>query len=504
MSPPTIPIRRLPDVLRVRASVTPETVAHDDTATTLTFAEWDRLADEIGGGLAAAGVAAGDRVLLPITNRHAAQMAAAFLGVQRAGAISVPVNTRLAVPEVEAFRALVGAEVAITDVPDLPEQIGLRRSWTLDELPLDASSLPDQAALPADGDADIVATSGTTGRPKGVVFSHAELIDGLDGRETSRSTVMLHALPFTGFGGCHGVMLLPLRFGSTVVTQPGFDVGGLLELIESRRPTSMQLVPAMLRLLVEHPSSATADVSSVKWIFTGTAPLPGDTVDRLAALWPSARLINVYGMTEGGSGAQTGGPRSVGKRGSVGTPREAGSFEIRDDDGGTLDDGEVGEIWTRLKFPRRYWDDPEATAATWHGNWLKTGDRGYIDGDGDLILVGRSKELIIRGGYNIAPIEIEDVLHAHPDVLDAAVVGIPHDVLGEDVAAAVVGRRGARLDEHAIIAWCRERLADNKVPRVVVVLDALPYNQNSKVLKRELVPVLTDAARRRRRSEETE
>jgi acyl-CoA synthetase (AMP-forming)/AMP-acid ligase II len=209
-------------------------------------------------------------------------------------------------------------------------------------------------------------------------------------------------------------------------------------------------------------------------------------------------------MTEGGSGAQTGGPRSVGKSGSVGTPREAGSFEIRDDDGSTLGDGEVGEIWTRLKFPRRYWDDPEATAATWHGNWLKTGDRGYIDGDGDLILVGRSKELIIRGGYNIAPIEIEDVLHAHPDVLDAAVVGIPHDVLGEDVAAAVVGRRGARLDEHAIIAWCRERLADNKVPRVVVVLDALPYNQNSKVLKRELVPVLTDAARRRRRSEETE
>lgn len=497
--PPTI--RRLPDVLRVRAEVTPRTVAHDDTSTTLTFAEWDRLADEIGGGLAASGVGVGDRVLLPITNHHAALMAAAFLGVQRAGAISVPVNTRLAVPEVEAFRHLVGAEVAITDAPDLTGQIELRQIWTVDDLPRDASSLPDQAALAADADADIVGTSGTTGRPKGVVFSHAELVDGLDGRETNRSTSMLHALPFTGFGGCHGVMLLPLRYGSTVITQPSFDAGGLLDLIRSKRPTSMQLVPAMLRLLVEHPSSAAADVSSVRWIFTGTAPLPSDTVERLAEMWPSVRLINVYGMTEGSSGAQTGGPRSVGKSGSVGTPREAGTFEIRGDHGNVLPDGEVGEIWTRVKFPRRYWDDPEATAATWHGDWLKTGDRGYVDGDGDLILVGRSKELIIRGGYNIAPAEIEDVLHAHPDVHDAAVVGIPHEVLGEDVAAAVVGRAGVVVDEGALVAWCRERLADNKVPRVVAVLDELPYNQNSKVLKRELVPVLTEIARRRRRDE---
>jgi acyl-CoA synthetase (AMP-forming)/AMP-acid ligase II len=293
-------------------------------------------------------------------------------------------------------------------------------------------------------------------------------------------------------------MMLPLRIGTEVITQPHFDPAGFLALIAARRPTSLQVVPAMLRLLIDHPDAAGTDVSSVRWVFTGTAPLPTDTIERLSRLWPALRLVNVYGMTEGGSGAQTSGSAAVRKAGSVGTPRTVGAIEIRDDEGRRLRDGAVGEIWASVRFPRRYWNDPEATAATWKGNWLRTGDRGYLDVDGDLILVGRSKELIIRGGYNIAPIEIEDVLHAHPGVRDAAVVGVPHDVLGEDVAAAVVARRGARLEVTELLSWCRARLADYKVPRTVVVVEELPYNQNSKVMKRELLPVLIEAARHRR------
>lgn len=495
-------IRRLPDVLRVRATAMPDSVAHDDTSVELTFAQWDREADEVAGGLSAQGVRTGDRVLLPITNLHAAHMAIAFIAVQRAGAICVPVNTRLAVPEIESFRALVGANVAITDVSELVSQISLDRYWNVDDLPRDMDALPNQAELPADADADIIGTSGTTGRPKGVVFSHAELVDGLDGRSTNPSTSLLHALPFTGFGGCHAVMMLPLKMGTKVITQPKFDPRGFVALIESQRPVSLQLVPAMLRLLVDLPEAARADVSSVRWIFTGTAPLPSDTADRLAAIWPTARLINVYGMTEGGSGTLTGGKAS--KTGSVGSPRESDSIRILDDDGDPVAPGEVGEVWTRVKFARRYWNEPDATAATWHGDWLKSGDRGLFDDDGDLILAGRSKELIIRGGYNIAPVEIEDVLHAHPDVLDAAVVGIPHDVLGEEVSAAVVPRAGAMLDIEELKTWCRGRMADNKVPRVIVVLDALPYNQNSKVLKRELESMLIAAAEQRRRTERPE
>jgi acyl-CoA synthetase (AMP-forming)/AMP-acid ligase II len=171
--------------------------------------------------------------------------------------------------------------------------------------------------------------------------------------------------------------------------------------------------------------------------------------------------------------------------------------EIRDADGRALADGESGEIWTLAERPRRYWNDPDATAATWQDGWLKTGDLGYIDGDGDLIISGRSKELIIRGGYNIAPIEIEDVLHAHPAVAEAAVAGVAHDVLGEDVAAAIAFRPGRSATVDELQEWCRARLADNKVPRVWAFVDALPRNQNAKVVKRDLGPALRLAAEER-------
>jgi acyl-CoA synthetase (AMP-forming)/AMP-acid ligase II len=491
-------LRRLPDALQARAENTPNGVAHDDTSRVITFADWHREADEVAGGLAQAGVRPGDRVLLPITNAHAADFASIFMGVLRAGGICVPTNTRLSRHEIAAFTRLTGASWAVTDLPATIDGLELTGAWSVADVPRDAGAVPDQRALDPAADADIIATSGTTGRPKGVVFSHAELIGEMDPTATNPSKRLAHALPFTGFGGCHAVMMTPLRIGSAVITQPSFEPAGFLRLVSQRRPDSLQLVPAMLRLLVEHPDAQQHDFTSVRWIFTGTAPLPHDTVERAEQLWPGARLINVYGMTEGARGTQTTNRESVRKPGSVGRPREAGSLEIRDEHGVAVQPGQVGEVWTRMVRPRRYWNDPEASATAWSNGWLKTGDLGYLDGDGDLILVGRSKELIIRGGYNIAPVEIEDVLHAHPAVLEAAVVGVPHPVLGEDVAAGVVLRSGADADEEALRAWCAERLADNKVPRVVAVLDQLPYNQNAKVVKRELVPELARIADERR------
>jgi acyl-CoA synthetase (AMP-forming)/AMP-acid ligase II len=331
------------------------------------------------------------------------------------------------------------------------------------------------------------------------VFSHADLIDRLgDGTDWSRAGTMLHALPFTGYGGCHGLMLSTLSFGHTLVTQPKFDPHGFLHLVADRRPNTLHLVPSMLRLILDLPDVADFDAGSVRWIITGTAPLPHDSVRRAAELWPKARIINTYGMTEASVGTTTRTRESALKPGSVGTPEDPDSVQIRDDSGEPVPPGEPGEVWTRVKQPRRYWNDPEATAAAWNGGWLRTGDLGYIDADGDLILTGRAKELIIRGGYNIGPVEIEDVLHQHPDVLEAAVVGVPHEVLGEDVAAAVVLRAGSTVDAADLQEWCRERLADNKVPRDIAIVDALPYNQNAKVVKRDLVPLLTQQAARRR------
>ena len=253
----------------------------------------------------------------------------------------------------------------------------------------------------------------------------------------------------------------------------------------------------MLRLIVDHPSAGDHDLEGVRWVFTGTAPLPQDTIDRLESLWPHLKLINVYGQTEGAGGASTRSASSLRKVGSVGQPADPDGLEIRDATGAPVAAGETGQIWVRTAHPKRYWNDPEATAATWRDGWLDTGDVGYFDDTGDLILTGRSKEIIIRGGTNIAPAEVEDVLHSHAGVSEAAVVGVDHEILGQDVAAAVVMR-----PEHdgppELDAWCRQRLADYKVPRVFVELDELPRNANGKVVKNDLLPALQAASDRRR------
>jgi len=174
-------------------------------------------------------------------------------------------------------------------------------------------------------------------------------------------------------------------------------------------------------------------------------------------------------------------------------------MQIRDEVGNVITEtGVVGEIYGWQKHPRRYWNDPEATAASFKGGWTKTGDLGFVDADGDLIMAGRSKELIIRGGYNITPLEIETALHLHPAVQQAAVVGVPHEVLGEDIAAAVSLRPGATATADEIIDFCREHLADNKVPRTLLVMDDLPLNPNGKILKKELADPLAKAAEARR------
>jgi len=237
---------------------------------------------------------------------------------------------------------------------------------------------------------------------------------------------------------------------------------------------------------------AAFDFGSVRYLLTGTAPLPNDSVTRALALWPHIRLRNSYGMSEGGAGVSTRGDE-VRKPGCVG--KLPPHMQIRDENGNVITEPNVvGEIYGLQKHPRRYWNDAEATEASFKGGWTKTGDLGYVDNDGDLIMAGRSKELIIRGGYNITPLEIETVLHNHPAVKDAAVVGIDHEVLGEDVGAAVTLKTGMTATPEDIARFCREHLADNKVPRTVVVLDALPMNQNNKVLKRELKPILEQAA----------
>jgi long-chain acyl-CoA synthetase len=489
---------RIPDVLRIKAGLIPQRIAHDDTRSVLTIAEWDREADDVGGGLAKAGLRSGDRVLLPITNDNATEMAIATLGIMRAGGIAAPVNPRLSEDEILEYTRLLEPRFAITNVPEKVAGLGLQQMWAVTAMPRASKVLPDQSQFDARSDALIVATSGTTGKIKGVVCRHADMTQRMDPDGVDRhANSTLHALPFTGSGGMQGECLLPLYRGHTCYTQPKFDAGGFLRLVGEKRPTTIYLVPSMLRLILDHPDAAKADFSSVRYLVTGTAPLPRDSVLRTLALWPHVRMRNRYGMSEGGVAISTTTREQLLKSGCVG--RMPPHMQLRDELGNIITEpNTVGEIYGLQQNPRRYWRDESGTDAAFPGGWAKTGDLGYVDDEGDLILSGRSKELIIRGGYNITPVEVETVLFSHPAVEHAAVVGVAHDILGEDVAAAVSLRAHTSATQSEIEAYCRQRLADNKVPRTIVILDALPYNQNGKVMKSQLKPILEQAAAARR------
>lgn len=494
-----VDVRRISDALKVRAHHQANEIAHDDTRRQLTFAQWDREVDDVGGGLAAAGLAPGDRVFLPISNAHSIEMAIAVFAVFRAGGIACPINTRLSPKEIADFAALTTPRFAITDVPDVLKDLALDHCWTVDAMPRDLSALPDQANLDPTADAEILGTSGTTGTIKGVVVSHPDLMTGVTGTNQDRSRSTLSALPLTGSGGNLGIVMLPARGGATAITQPKFDPKGFLDLVREKRPNLVYLVPTMLRLVLDHPDVAQYDYAGVKYLMTGTAPLPNDSVRRAMALWPHLRMRNSYGMSEGGIGIGTTSQAQVLKPGCVG--KLPAHMQLRDEAGGVITTpGVIGEIYGHQKHPRRYWGDAEATAASFAGGWTRTGDLGYVDEDGDLIMAGRSKELIIRGGYNITPLEIETALHLHPAVQQAAVVGVPHEILGEDIAAAVSLRPGTTATPEEILAFCKTELADNKVPRTLLILDALPLNPNGKIVKKDLVAPLSAAAEARRKA----
>jgi long-chain acyl-CoA synthetase len=489
-----VEVRRISDALKLRANNQANDVAHDDTRRSITFAEFDAEVDEIGGGLAAAGLNPGDRVFLAISNARAVEHAIAVFAVFRAGGIACPINTRLSAREIADYAALVEPRFAISDAPQVLAGLAFEQSWHTDSMPRDLQSLPDQSTLDPQADAEILGTSGTTGKIKGVVVSHPDLMTGVTGLNMDKSRSTLHALPLSGSGGNLGIVMLPAKGGATAYTQPKFDPQGFLDLVREKKPNLVYLVPSMLRLILDHPDVASYDFDGVKYLMTGTAPLPNDSVARALKLWPHVRVRNSYGMSEGGIGIGTTSQEQVLKPGCVG--KLPPHMQLRDEAGEIVTEaGVIGEIYGFQKHARRYWNDAEATAASFKGGWTKTGDLGYVDADGDLILAGRSKELIIRGGYNITPLEIETVLHQHPAVQSAAVVGIDHEILGEDVAAAVTLRPGASVTAAEITAYAREHLADNKVPRTVLILGELPLNPNGKVLKKDLKPVLEAAAR---------
>ena len=341
-------------------------------------------------------------------------------------------------------------------------------------------------------------TSGTTGLPKGVMLTNGNLSTAVaEASETFSirpDTVSLVAMPLFHIGGSGWALCGMSRGGRSVIVRD-IDPAVLLERIASERVTEMFVVPAVLMLLLATPSLATTDLSSLRLVFYGASPISEDVLVKCLAAF-GCGFCQVYGMTET-TGAITAlrfedhdpdGPRR-GLLRSAGKPHA--SVELRIVDPVTGDDaalGDVGEVWTRSPYNMAgYWAKPDDTAATVDTDgWLRTGDAGYFDADGYLYLHDRIKDMVVTGGENVYPAEVENVLLAHPAVADAAVIGVPDDRWGETVKAIVVLVPEADLDEAAIIAHCRDALAHYKCPTSVDAIEVLPRNPSGKILKREL------------------
>ncbi|MER8037725.1 class I adenylate-forming enzyme family protein [Streptomyces hydrogenans] len=433
---------------------------------------WERAA-RVAGGLRALGVTHGDRVAV----RYPAgtNWVLAFWGTVMAGGIAVAVNTRSARPEVEFVLEDAGVRV---------------------DLPADAP-LPDGVPyVTADADRDDVAalfyTSGTTGRPKGVPTTHAAFVTSAENmvrclgipRDAGSDLRTLISVPLFHVTACNAQLLVAAYVGGTSVIMPALDLPALPAAITAERISFLVTVPAVYALLLRHPAFAGADVSGVRTVAYGGAPIAPVLVRALREAFPRAVVINGYGMTE------TASLITVLPDGDAVEHADSVGYAVPSVDLGIVpvgDDPAFGELVVRgANVTAGYWRRPEATAETVVDGWLHTGDIVRVDDAGRIHIVDRIKDIINRGGENVSSVEVEAVLLSAPGVADAAVLGVPDDVMGEKVGAVLYGA-GGEIDLAAVIAHCRDRLADFKVPQyATVVTEALPRNAGGKLLKNRI------------------
>jgi long-chain acyl-CoA synthetase len=515
---PTVPsgstdYRTAAAMLRTWAGETPDAPMLTEGAITLTWSEVFDRAKRVSHALADAGVSPGERVAF--LDRNCIEYFEVFFGCALLGVASVAVNWRLAPAEMAAIIEDAQAQVLFfgsdyaAAVKDLTPQVTCVREW----VPIDQFAGwrdADAVAEPADpgfepAPDDMVTqlyTSGTTGLPKGAMISGRNISCILTEADQvfhiGADTVSLVAMPLFHIGGTGWALCGMSRGGHSVIMRD-IDPAAALRLIEEHRITETFVVPAVLMFLLATPELATTDVSSLRTIFYGASPISEDVLVRsMGAL--GCDFAQVYGLTET-TGAITSlmphdhdpdGPRAQLLR-SAGRPFDHVELRIVDTDTGeTLPVGAVGEVWTRSdQNMLGYWNKPDETASILSDDgWLRTGDAGWIDAEGYLFLHDRIKDMIVSGGENVYPAEVENALLAHPAVSDASVIGVPDDRWGETVKAIVVRSAGASEDDEGlemdIIAATRGRLAHYKCPTSVDFIEILPRNPSGKVLKREL------------------
>ncbi|WP_033342567.1 long-chain-fatty-acid--CoA ligase [Catenuloplanes japonicus] len=535
----TVPERPLTANLEESVARFPEHVALDFLGAATTYRQLGDQVSRAAGALHALGVRAGDRVALVLPN--CPQHIVAFYAVLRLGAIVVEHNPLYTKDElahqladhgarvaivwqkvaglVEATRNRTGVETIISvdltaALPTL-KRLALKLpvaqarrtradmtgpvpagAFSWEKIVASAAPVPESVPYPSASDTALLQyTGGTTGTPKGAILSHRNLganaaqnlawVPGLrPGAETFYAV-----LPMFHVYGLTLCLTTAVSIGATTVLLPRFEPGMVLDAITRRPPTFFPGVPTMYDRLGAEAVKRGVDLSSARYAISGAMALPPDTVDRWEKI-TGGLLIEGYGMTET-SPITIGNPMSKGRRaGSIGVPFPSTNVRLadREDPSRPVPKGEPGEL--HIQGPQvfsGYWNLPEETEKVLlPGGWIRTGDVAVMSEDGYLTIVDRIKELIITGGFNVYPSEVEEVLRTHPDVADAAVVGIPAENAGEQVVAVVVAAEGAGPDPEALRAWARERLAGYKAPRRIVIAEELPRSMIGKVLRRQV------------------
>jgi long-chain acyl-CoA synthetase len=466
----------------------------------LSYSLLDAAAQRAAGMLRAKGIGAGDTFGLQMPN--VPYFPVVYYGALRLGAVVVPMNPLLKGREVEYYLTDSGAKamVAWHDFAG-PAQEGsdaagaecvLAKPGEFEQLLADADPVEEVVDRADDDPAVIIYTSGTTGTPKGATLMHSNLANtaavARDLVDAGPGWVTLATLPLFHVFGMTAVMNTALKARGLVTLLPRFEPGKALEMIERDNVNSFAGVPTMYSALLHHPDHAKFDTSSLDLCVSGGSAMPVELLHGFDEAF-GAKILEGYGLSETTGMGSFNLPDRERKPGSIGVPVGGTEFRLVDDDGNDVGKGERGEVVMRGPFVMKgYWNNPEATASTIKDGWFHTGDIGEVDDDGYYFIVDRKKELVIRGGYNVYPREIEEVLYTHPAVREAAVIGIPHDELGEEVAAAVSLKPGAEATPDEIRDYVKQRVAAYKYPRSIWIADDLPKTPTGKILKREIEP----------------
>jgi long-chain acyl-CoA synthetase len=468
------------------------------------------LADKLASGLKELGIHKGDRVIVCMPN--CPEVIISYQGITRVGAIIVPVMFMLHPKEIHYIALNSGAKAIITssyvvesvekaleNLPDRPSLLVVDTPTNDDsqnfyELINQSKADVEEVELKSDDTAVILYTSGTTGNPKGVLLTHRNLysnaINSVKHNETERGT-SIGVLPLAHV---YGLTMSNISYitGSSVVIFSKFDPKAVFEAIEKYNVKSFSAVPAMIHALFSYPLADQYDTSSLEWVGSGSAPLPISLIHAFEQKF-GAKIYEGYGLSEAAP-VVTAHRRGKGiKPGSVGVPIPGVEVKIANDAGEELPIGEVGELLVRGEnITPGYFQNKEETERTLKNGWLYTGDMARLDDEGYLYIVDRKKDLIIRGGFNLYPRDVEEILNAHESVLEVAVVGIPDERMGEEMVACVVKKQDVELTEQELILYCQDHLAKNKTPRRVIFLDSLPRNGVGKILKTHLRNTASD------------